>query len=91
MGEEVKAAIEGLLRALRNAEAHAAHETLADRVRRLRIRAGLSQEALAEKADLSTMAVVQIETGRRKNPRITTAIALADALEVSLSELAGEK
>lgn len=66
-------------------------ESFAERIRRLRARSGLTQEGIAKAAGLSTMAITQFETGRRKNPGIKTAIALAKALNVSLDELLGAK
>jgi predicted ATPase/transcriptional regulator with XRE-family HTH domain len=51
-------------------------------LRRLRVAAGFSQAALAERAGLSPDAVAALETGRRKNPRAFTLRLLADALEL---------
>jgi predicted ATPase/transcriptional regulator with XRE-family HTH domain len=51
-------------------------------LRRLRVAAGFSQAALAERAGLSTDAVAALETGRRKNPRAFTLRLLADALDL---------
>jgi transcriptional regulator with XRE-family HTH domain len=59
-----------------------------DRVRQLRKAAGLTQQTLAVKAGLSMSAVVQIESGRIPDPRVSTLKALAVALGVSLDELA---
>ena len=50
-----------------------------DELRRLRRRSGLSQEALAEHAGLSTEAISLLERGRR-TPRMTTMRLLADAM-----------
>jgi predicted ATPase/DNA-binding XRE family transcriptional regulator len=50
-----------------------------DELRLLRRRSGLSQEALAGQAGLSTEAVSLLERGRR-TPRVTTVRLLADAL-----------
>lgn len=55
-------------------------------LRRLRKEAGLAQEKLARKADISTSAVVQLEAGRT-SPRWDTMLALLDALEASPAEL----
>src|SRR5215472_10691552 len=51
-------------------------------LRRLRVTAGFSQAALAERAGLSVDAVAALETGRRKNPRAFTLRVIADALEL---------
>jgi transcriptional regulator with XRE-family HTH domain len=60
-----------------------------DQVRRLRLAAGLTQQQLATKAELSMSAVIHIENGRIPNPRLTTLRKLAKALGVSLDALAG--
>ena len=52
-----------------------------DELRRLRKRAGMSQELLADRAGLSPEAVSLLERGRR-SPRMTTMRLLADALEL---------
>ncbi len=49
-------------------------------LRRYRLAAGLSQEALAERARLSAAAVAALEAGRRSTPRPETLARLADAL-----------
>ena len=49
-------------------------------LRALRLAAGLSQEALAERAGISTDAVAALERGRRRHPRPATVHALSDAL-----------
>jgi predicted ATPase/DNA-binding XRE family transcriptional regulator len=49
-------------------------------LRRLRIEAGFSQEALAERAGLSVDGVAALEAGRRTQPRAFTVGLLADAL-----------
>ena len=59
------------------------------RVRATRGRRGWSREALAHAAGVSHAAVVQVESGRRSDSRITTIVALADALEVPINYLLG--
>ena len=54
-----------------------------ERLRRLRVAAGLSQEALAERAGLSTQAIGALETGKRRRPYPHTVAALAEALDLS--------
>src|SRR5256885_12557041 len=58
------------------------------RLRRLRERAGLTQEALAERAGISAKAVSALERGERRHPYPHTVRALAAALELSGSERA---
>jgi transcriptional regulator with XRE-family HTH domain len=51
-------------------------------LRQYRIAAGLSQEALAERAKLSTRAVSDLERGVRRLPYRATVAQLADALQL---------
>lgn len=55
-------------------------------VRTYRERAGLSQEALARKVDVSRQTIVNIERGANE-PRVLLALAIAAALGVAVSEL----
>jgi transcriptional regulator with XRE-family HTH domain len=57
-------------------------------LRRLRIAAGYSQEALAERAGLSVAGVAAREAGRRNRPRAFTVGVLADALGLDPAERA---
>lgn len=52
-------------------------------VRRLRLRAGLTQEGLAERSGVSVRTIRGIETGSRRNPQLASLAQLADALELS--------
>jgi transcriptional regulator with XRE-family HTH domain len=61
-------------------------KTLGAQVRRVRLSRGLRQEDLAVALDLSVAYVSLIERGRR-NPPITTVMALAQALRASPAEL----
>jgi predicted ATPase/DNA-binding XRE family transcriptional regulator len=57
-------------------------------LRGLRISAGLSQEALARRAGLSTDAVAALERGRRTRPRALTLGLLANALALTAADRA---
>ena len=59
-----------------------------DLLRRLRLAAGFSQEALAERAGLSPDAVAALERGRRRHPRPYTIRLLADALRLDPADRA---
>jgi transcriptional regulator with XRE-family HTH domain len=48
--------------------------------------AGLTQERLAERSDLSRVTIVRMETGRQ-SPRLDHLIMVADALGVTVSHL----
>jgi transcriptional regulator with XRE-family HTH domain len=54
-----------------------------------RQRLGWSREALAYHSGVSWSAIAQIETGRRKDVRLSSLAALADALDVSVDYLIG--
>ncbi|MCA9880145.1 MAG: XRE family transcriptional regulator, partial [Thermomicrobiales bacterium] len=54
-----------------------------EHLRRFRVAAGLSQEALAERAGLSVQAIEALETGKRRRPYPHTVAALASALALS--------
>ncbi len=52
-------------------------------LRQYRLAAALSQEALAERAALSTRGISNLERGLRRRPHLTTVALLADALALS--------
>ena len=58
-------------------------------LRAARVRAGWTREALAYHSGVSWSAITQIESGRRKDVRLSSLSALADALEVSVDHLIG--
>jgi transcriptional regulator with XRE-family HTH domain len=62
------------------------HERFAQNLRRLRKRAGLSQEALGERCDLHRTEISLLERAARE-PRLSTIVRLARALGVSVGEL----
>lgn len=55
-------------------------------LKRLRLAAGLTQEALAERAGLSAKAVSDLERHPDRTPRLETVALLADALQLSVEE-----
>jgi len=59
-----------------------------ERLRRLRIVASLTQEALAERAGLSARGIADLERGARRFPRASTIRRLADALGLSAADRA---
>jgi transcriptional regulator with XRE-family HTH domain len=62
---------------------------IAESLRAARIRLGWSREALAYHSGVSWSAIAQIESGRRKDVRLGTLTALAEALGVSVDYLIG--
>ncbi len=65
-------------------------DTLGTALRELRQRRGLSQEALAERANLSRNFVAQIERGESM-PTVATLSRLADALATTVGQMLGEE
>jgi transcriptional regulator with XRE-family HTH domain len=61
-----------------------------EHVRAARKRAGLSQEALARRADMSLSAITTIELGTRADPHYSSLSKIAGALGLSVGELVGE-
>jgi len=59
--------------------------TQASTVREYREKAGLSQEALARKVEVSRQTIVNIERG--SEPRVLLALAIAAVLGVAVSDL----
>jgi predicted ATPase/DNA-binding XRE family transcriptional regulator len=68
---------------------NAAPPTFGELLKQHRTRAGLSQEALADRARLSANALGALERGERRSPYQSTIEALADALDLSEPERAG--
>jgi transcriptional regulator with XRE-family HTH domain len=62
-------------------------ETIGYQLRWLRRVRGLTQEELADRADVSRDLVAKLEQGRRHTARITSLASLARALDVELSAL----
>ena len=65
------------------ARTHAERSAFGDELRRLREAAGLTREALAERAGLSLKAISALERGERRQPHLRTVTALATALGLS--------
>jgi transcriptional regulator with XRE-family HTH domain len=60
---------------------------LAGRLKALQEKKGMTQQELAVKAGLAVSIVTKLEGGVTEDPRWSTVCALADALEVNVSEL----
>src|SRR3954449_5735644 len=56
---------------------------LSQRIKALRDAAGLSQQEVAMRGDLSLSLVAKLEQGKKADPRASTLLALAKALEVT--------
>ena len=57
-------------------------KALALRLKALRDKAGLSQQDVAMRGDLSLSLVAKLEQGKKADPRASTILALAEALSV---------
>jgi predicted ATPase/DNA-binding XRE family transcriptional regulator len=61
-------------------------ESFGELLRRFRVAASLTQEALAGRCRISPATVAAIEQGRRKAPRLSTVRLIAEALELSAAD-----
>ena len=61
-------------------------ESFGELLRRFRVAASLTQEALAGRCRISPATVAAIEQGRRKAPRLSTVRLIAEALELSTAD-----
>ena len=53
-------------------------------VKRLRLLSGLTQKQLASEAGVALNTVKNLESGKLKNPTLTTMVKIADALGISV-------
>lgn len=60
---------------------------IGENLKKLRLKAELSQDVLSKKADLAFHTISKIEAGATPNPTIDTVKKLADALGVSLDDI----
>jgi transcriptional regulator with XRE-family HTH domain len=68
-----------------------ASSRIGESLRAARTRAGWSREELAYHSGVSWAAIAQIESGRRRDVRLSSLSALADALEVRVDQLIGSR
>ena len=67
--------------------AESSKNNIAKTVKRLREKAGLSQEKLARLADVSNNTLINIEAGKQDTPTIDTLKKVAKALSVPIEDL----
>ena len=60
---------------------------IAENIKKLRAKKGLSLEKIARLADLSLNTIVKVESGVNTNPTIETLTKIALALEVGVDDL----
>ncbi len=58
-------------------------------VKNLRKKHHLSQEQLAQKAEITYSTLIKIESGLNKNPTLETLTKIANAFKVKIDELVG--
>jgi len=63
------------------------HNKIAENIKKLRGKKGLSLEKVARLADLALNTIVKVENGANKNPTIETLTKIAKALEVGVDDL----
>ena len=61
--------------------------TIGQRIKRIRNKNKLTQEALARKSDIPYTTLVKIESNVVKNPSISTVKKIAAGLEITIDEL----
>src|SRR5712691_10211236 len=61
-------------------------DSFGDLLRRFRVAASLTQEALADQCRISPATIAAIEQGRRTAPRLSTVRLIAEALELSAAD-----
>lgn len=60
---------------------------LAENIKKLREKKGLSQDRLAKLADVANNTIIKIEQGENRNPTLETLKKISSALDVSIDEL----
>ena len=58
-----------------------------EKLKQLRAERGMTQEELAEKSGVSRVTISMLEAGKQRVTKSTTLVSLADALNVSVSDL----
>jgi transcriptional regulator with XRE-family HTH domain len=62
---------------------------LGERIRKLRIKQGMSLAELAQKTGIPASNLSNLETGEKNNPTLQTLLRIAEALQTSVDYLAG--
>lgn len=66
-------------------------EIMKTKLKELRKSNNLSMDKLGKEINMSSGEISDIENGKKKDPRISTLIKIADYFDVSLDELIGRK
>ena len=62
---------------------------LGSRIKKLRLKKGISQDGLSKTADMAVNTITKIETGKEQNPKIQAPRKIAEALDISINNLPG--
>ncbi len=62
-------------------------ETVGDKIQKLRMKQGLTQDKLARKCDIPYATLTKIESNVITKPSIQTVVKIAAGLEISIDEL----
>lgn len=60
---------------------------IGDKIKKCRLKAGLTQEKLARKADISYTTLTKMESGVIKNPSVKVVAKIASILNVAIEDL----
>jgi len=60
---------------------------IAENIKALRVKRGISQDRLSKLADLSLNTIVKIEAGRNSNPTVVTLLKIAKLFNVRIDDL----
>jgi len=60
---------------------------IAENIRALRVKRGISQDRLSKLADLSLNTIVKIEAGKNSNPTVVTLLKIAKLFNVRIDDL----
>ena len=63
------------------------NNTIAENIRKLRIKKGISQDRLSKLTDLCLNTIVKIEAGKNKNPTVITLLKIARLFNVRVDDL----
>jgi transcriptional regulator with XRE-family HTH domain len=62
-------------------------ETIGDKIKKIRLKQGLTQDKLARKADIPYTTLTKIESSVITKPSIQTVVKIAKGLDITLDEL----
>ncbi len=62
-------------------------ETIGDKIKKIRLKYGLTQDALSKKADIPYTTLTKIESNVITKPSIQTVTKIAKGLDITLDEL----